>query len=445
MSLADNVKQLRVLGGYPPSFSSNDPAEYADKQHEFFAGVTKMFRQDRLRFASDFVEASVQTWDKNGTERWIALKMRFANIVRPSSAIQRHFDDYKQVIPEDPTFTYMRPGTKIRALGSVWLVVNPDNTSGGEGMAMIRRCNAVWNHLDWYGNVLSEPIIIENPRANASNPDTQLDENITGGYFGVTCQYNDFTRQVNDNTRLILGDAGNPMENAKAYQVTGYGNFFREFTEEANSVRLLTFTIRVLTKNEDTDDLVNCVAGGKNFSWTTEVTGPATVAAGKSAQYVVTSFRNGEQVVYMPEIPVDYIWGVSDSDVAVIDQNGVLTAKAPGTVEVTATLEQNPAQQGAFQVTVGAESNGVVIVTPPPTVMAPLDRATVRAAVYNNGSEISANVTWTLSGADVRAFSFVKNGNELSLTCFGYSEAPLEITAAYNGQTATARVWLEDV
>ena len=445
MSLADNVKQLRVLGGYAPSFSNNDPAQYADKQHEFFADVTKMFRQDRLRFASDFVDASVQTWDGAGNEKWISLKMRFANIVRPSSAIQRHFDDYKQVIPEDPHFTYMRPGTKIRALGSVWLVVNPDNTSGGEGMAMIRRCNAVWNHLDWYGNVVSEPIIIENPRANASNPDTQLDENISAGYFGVTCQYNDFTRQVNDNTRLILGDAGNPIENAKAYQVTGYGNFFREFTEEADSVRLLTFSIRVLTKNDDTDDLVNCVAEGKKFSWETMLTGPETVAPGKTAQYSVTAYRNGEKVYDAPEHPVSYIWTVSDSEIAVIDQDGVLTAKAPGSVIVTASLEQNTRKQNEMHVTVGSESTGVVFVTPPPAIMGPMDSVMIRAAIYDNGDEISAAVGWTVGGADQRAYRYTISGNYLTITCFGYSEAPLEIRAEYNNQHAEARIWLEDV
>ena len=183
MSVADNVKQARVLSGYAPHIAKNDPAEYADKQPECFAGATAMFRKARLRYASDFVEASVQFWrDLNKTAPWKTVKLRFANVVRPSSAIQRNFDDYKQVISDDPSIGYLRPGAKIRCMGSTWLVVNPDNISGGEGMAIIRRCNAVWNHLDYYGNIVSEPIIVENARANCSSPDTQAEENISTGY-----------------------------------------------------------------------------------------------------------------------------------------------------------------------------------------------------------------------------------------------------------------------
>ena len=446
MDLTKSVQQARLAAGFAPVVRKNEPAEYADKQHEYYADLTERHRQRMLRYASDFVSAEIQMWDENNVPFWIAEKLRFANVVRPSSAIQRNFDDYKQIVPENPHIGYYRPGTKIRSMGSTWLVVNPDNISGGEGMSIIRRCNAVWNHLDYYGNLVSEPIIVENPRANASSPDTQVDQLISTGYYNVICQYNDFTRQANDNTRIILGDEGNPYENAKAYYITGYGNFFREFTEEAGSVRLLTFSIRVQTKDDETDDLVNCVAGGKSFRWSMEVTGPANVQSGETAQFFAQSYRNGEAAGGTAENPVSYIWTVSDADKAVIDQDGNLTAKEPGTVTVTATLAQNPAQTADLEIEIGSGTEtGVRILTAAPQSLGPLDSVHLRAACFVNGVDSGESVTWSLTGAKPSAYHAAPNGNEIYITCFGYSETPLTVLAVCNGYSDSVEIRLEDI
>lgn len=462
MDLTKSVQQARLAAGFAPVVRKNEPAEYADKQHEYYADLTERHRQRMLRYASDFVSAEIQMWDENNVPFWREEKLRFANVVRPSSAIQRNFDDYKQIVPENPHIGYYRPGTKIRSMGSTWLVVNPDNISGGEGMSIIRRCNAVWNHLDYYGNLVSEPIIVENPRANASSPDTQVDQLISTGYYNVICQYNDFTRQANDNTRIILGDEGNPYENAKAYYITGYGNFFREFTEEAGSVRLLTFSIRVQTKNDETDDLVNCVAGGKSFRWSMEVTGPANVQSGETAQFFAQSYRNGEavggtggRIATAPSeprndstevYPISYIWTVSDTDKAVIDQDGNLTAKEPGTVTVTATLAQNPAQTADLEIEIGSGTEtGVRILTAAPQAMGPLDSVHLRAAYFVNGVDSGESVTWSLTGAKPSAYHAAPNGNEIYITCFGYSETPLTVLAVCNGYSDSVEIRLEDI
>lgn len=458
MSLADNVKQARVLSGYAPHIVKNDPSEYADKEHEFFAGVTAMFRQDRLRYASDFVKANVQFWDEKGAEVWKDLKLRFANVVRPSSAIQRNFDDYKQIISENPAIGYFRMGTKIRSMGSVWLVVNPDNISGGEGMALIRRCNAVWNHLDYYGNVVSEPIIIENARANASSPDTQAQENISTGYFQVTCQYNDFTRQANDNTRIILGDAGNPYENAKAYQITGYGNFFREFTEDKKSVRLLTFTIRVLTKNDDTDDLINCVAGGKTFSWEAYLSGPDGLnAAQQIVEYRVKTSRNGTEIASTAENPFSYRFAVSDTETVEIMQSGPnyvhLRARQSGTVTLTATLEQNPAITAAKAIKATEQAEGVYFTQTGPTEpLRPFQSVVLTAYAFDeNGAEVySPPVRFVCSGARKGSCGaeYPADG-KIEITCYGYSETPLTVTAiggaGYEQYSDSVVIRLEDL
>ena len=438
------IGNARLVSGAVKPYVKNEPAKYGDKRHEYFATPTEIFREEYLKYASDFVGAEMQMWPEGETEAvWAPVQLRFANVVRPTAAIQRNFDDYKQILPRNPRIGYIRPGTLVRSMGNVWLVVNPDNMSGGEGAAIVRRCNAVWNHLDWYGKIVSEPIVVENVRANASSPDSQIDQQISMGYYNVTCQYNDFTRQVNDNTRIVLGDAGNPYENAKAYRVTGFGNFFREFTMEAGSVRTLSFTIRVQTKNSDTDDLVNCVAEGKSFRWETLLTGPAQVGTGEEVQFFASSLRNGEAVSGTEEHPVRYIWTVEGTEGASITQDGVLTATEAGDVTVTAYLAQNPAQMASMKVTVNGQENGVRFVSAVPPSLGALDSVVVQAAVFANGTRTEDVVAWSWSGGEPGAYTVGTEGNEALITCYGYAEAPLVLTASFGAYSARAEIRLE--
>ena len=334
------AQNIAMNGGLRHSYIERMPSQYGDKQFEYFADPSHLHRAQMLQYASDFFAAKIQNWDMGGA--WEDVRIRMADVIKPTAAINRRLDEYKMIIPEDPSINYLRPGTKIECMGSTWIVVNPDNISGGDGMAIARKCKAVWNHLDYYGNVVSEPIIVDIDifgHANASAPDTQNSQNIATGYYNVTCQYNDFTRQINDNTRLILG--------SKAYQVTGYGDFVQEFTSDVNSVRLVSFAIRVLTSADDSDDMEKRVAGGKAFSWEGFISGPDEWGTEYGYPYYnVETTRNGQGITPTIANPYHYVWSVDDESVATIapigNDGARLTALKNGTVTITATLYQNP-------------------------------------------------------------------------------------------------------
>lgn len=447
--LLNNIKAGLLSGGnIAAGPQKNTPSEYADRQKQYFAEETDLFVSQYSKYASDYQEAELQYWDANGNEAWETVTVRFANVVTPTAAITRHFDDYKNVMFDQRRLDYVRPGVKLRTMGSTWLAINPDNISSSVANSIFRRCNAVWNHLDYYGNIVSEPIIVENARANASAPDTQIDQEISTGYYNVTCQYNDFTRQINDNTRIVLGDAGSPYENAKAYRVTGYGNFFREFTDDNTSTRLLSFSIRVQSKNSDTDDLVNCVADGKDFSWNIQIIGPEQIAYGDSAVLQAVSMRNGSSVTGTAENPVSYIWTSSDTGVLTVNQNGEITAVAEGTAPITVMLAQNPEIKKTMNITVSIASPApfVRFTSAVPPVMGPMDSAIIGAVyVDENGKSVPNVVSWSAAGARAGSYSANANGAALSVTCFGYSETPLTITASYAGKSVSAQIRLEDV
>lgn len=446
--LLNNIKAGLLSGGnIAAGPQKNTPNEYADRQKQYFAEETDLFVAQYSKYASDYQEAELQYWDANGNEAWETVTVRFANVVTPTAAITRHFDDYKNVMFDQRHLDYVRPGVKLRTMGSTWLAINPDNISSSVANSIFRRCNAVWNHLDYYGNVVSEPIIVENARANASAPDTQIDQEISTGYYNVTCQYNDFTRQINDNTRIVLGDAGSPYENAKTYRVTGYGNFFREFTDDNTSTRLLSFSIRVQSKNSDTDDLVNCVADGKDFSWNIQIIGPEQIAYGDSAVLQAVSMRNGSSVTGTAENPVSYIWASSDTGTLTVNQNGEVTAVAEGTAEITVMLAQNTAIKKTMNITVSSASPApfVRFTSAVPPVMGPMDSAIIGAVYVDENGKSVPNVVWSAAGARAGSYSANASEDELSVTCFGYSETPLTITASYAGKSVSAQIRLEDV
>ena len=433
-TLKEIAQQAGLNGGLRKNFGERQPVpQYGDRQFEYFSNVTHLFREQYLEYASDFFEAEIQNWDNGGD--WETVYIRMADVVRPSAAIQRHFDEYKMVIPRDPSLNYLQPGTKLRAMGSYWLVVNPMNISGGEGSGIVRRCNTVWNHLDWYGNLLSEPIVVENARANASSPDSQTDQRIATGYYNVICQYNDFTRQINDNTRVILG--------SKAYQVTGYGDFETEFTGDYDSVRLLHFTIRVLTQNDETDDMENHVAGGKAFSMEAFLIGPKEITVGGSAQYTVQAVRNGQQVSGTLQNPITWIFASTDPEVVSVTANGSATALKTGRATIFATMNQNSGVLALTEVTAVNQQPGVRFRRLPPPELDPYQTWTVEADFYDKAGELTPElVKYSFSGAREGSWSARVDGNRCLITCFGYSDTPLTITASYGDESASVSIQL---
>lgn len=433
MSLQENIQQTLLLGGRRVSFGNNDPAQYSGKQFEYFADPTKMFREKMLEYANDFFLGLLERLDKGGV--WEEQYLRLAEVVRPSAAGTNEFDDKKIAMFRDPALTYVMPGTKLQAAGSTWLAVNPMNISGGEGVTIFRRCNTVWNHLDFYGNVVSEPIAFEPDWANASSPDAQTEHRVSTGYYKITAQWNDFTRQINDNSRVILG--------SKAYQVTGYGDFDQEFTGDYDTVRIVKFAVRVLTKNEETDDMENHVAGGKTFRWEISVDGPDLLDMGETAVLAPVSRRNGETVSSRLENPVSYVFSSSDPAVLTVQSDGTVTAVSTGTAAVTVSLAQNPAISTSLEISVESGFTGVRFVKKPPVSVGAYQSFEAEAAAFVNGKRRADTISWALSGAEAGSYNYTADGNRVAVSCFGYSETPLTVTASSGGQEASESVILE--
>ena len=465
MPIQKSLKNAMLTGNGLVSWHNNEPTQYAGKQRQYFSTETRTFTQMYAKYASDFVEAQIQGIDPADPFAYQTRMIRMADIVKPTAAIQRDFDDYKMILVADRDIEYLMPGAKIIALGNTWLVFNPMNMSGSDGAAVIRRCNAVWNHLDEYGNILSEPIIVENERASANDSDGRQRLLITKGYFNVKCQYNEQTRQLNTNSRMILGTG--------AYRVTGFSDFEQEFTGDYSTVRMLNFSVRYEEPNLETDDMVNHVADGKCFTWNISISGAASMSAGATAQLTATSYRCGEKVdaiqvvgktLYAPSAWsadnrqlttgesdtsngtqlvaantfVSYTWTSSTESVLTVNDEGIVTAVSAGEATIMATLTQNPAYSASMAITVTDTQDGVFFTETVPESVNAYSSVTVAAAYYEDGEETQNAITWEVTGQDgVFSYTESEDGMSVDIVCYGYSPAPITVTATYDNGSET--------
>lgn len=431
------IKNAKLsFGGTVSDPSWNVPPEYGSRETQYFMAVTDRFKKRNLKYAADFFKGTAQGLYGPDVDEWIPCKFRLAEVVRPSSAIQREFDDYKHLMLDEPALPYIPQGTKFSAMGSIWLMINPANVSNGEGGGIVRRCRATWNHLDYYGNVLQEPLVIETDRASANSDDSQQWDNITKGYFNITCQSNRWTNQLGTNSRLILGKG--------AYRITGFTDFFEEFTGDFDSTRIIRFTARYEEPNDEIDDMVKRVAGGRAFSWAIDISGTPTITVGQSTELIPVSRRNGEITEGNTQNLVSYAWESSDEGVCTVDEDGNIEGIAPGSAIITCILSQNHEISGTYAVTVEGAGSGdkVAFLQDVPSELGMYQSVTVSAGWFEDGVLTDKNVKISVFGPENTAYAAEFDGNSVILTCFAGSLTPLTITASHGGKSVSAVIRL---
>ena len=224
----------------------------------------------------------------------------------------------------------------------------------------------------------------------------------------------------------------------------GVNNFTREFTNKADSVHIITFTIE-MTEPLPQDDFEHGVADGLAFKWLLSVTADKSMNVGATQTIAVKSIRNGESVVSTVENPITYVFTSSDTNVLTVDENGLVKAVGEGSATVTVTLAQNPDITQAVDIAVAAAGDGYVAFTSTPlTALHSLETAEISAAWFENGTVTDDVVTFSFSGADEDAYSADVSGNKATLTCYGLSDKPLIVTAAHGDSTAQMSIELLD-
>lgn len=433
-SLQDNIDNIRVFSGKQMDGVWTDGESiYTDRKKQYLAHPTTRFVQKYAKYASDYFEAEVQGLNPEDFYDTGWYKIRASDLIGPSTSTNI-IEGYKNILFENPAVDYVPRGAKLMFLNSTWLAVNPSNSSSVSGNTVARLCDANWKFYDYYGNIVSEPFCLQKVNLEGSQNDYTKYMVLADNYSYCLMQYNKNSKNLRENTRMILGDA--------AYAVRGLNNFSQEFTNDEDSIHMIYF---VLYRDEPSmmDDMVNKVADAGAFSWNIFVTGNDQMTVGQTQQLTASSLRNGI-VPDTTEYPVSYLWSSSDDTILTVDEQGNLEAKAEGTAIITVALEQNPAITAEFsmQIEQATSTPYVAFTEISQTMIAEGESATIRAAGFTNNAPTGEIISFVFSGPSVADFSSDVNGNAATVTCWRASDTPLTVTATGNSGTATCELWL---
>lgn len=417
---------------------SNTPVQYENRETQYLANRTKLFMQQRAYLSTDYMKAQMQGLLENFFD-WKAVKIRLSdvNTQRQTALTNAKQEDYKCLMVKDKNISYLPIGAKVQTMGSTWIITNPSNMSLPKATAIVARCNVTYNSYDYYGNIVTEPMVFQNIAMLSSVQESPLNMVLMNGYFSVLCQNNENTQRLNENKRMILGD--------KAYFITGYSNFAQEYTADFDSSHLLSFTVRLEEPNE-TDDMINRIAGGNKQQFIVKVTGVTDISLNSYSLLNASFWHNNEEIISTEDYPISFTWSTSDDTVVTVDETGTLHPVSAGSALVSATLDQNQNLLCTVGVTVQSSIEPYVDFTSNvPTSISQYQTVTLSAAYFVDGESTENGISWKFSGASTD--KYYTNISEDTLTCtiqcLSPSSQQLTINISCNGAEKETSVVLE--
>lgn len=428
-----HIKNL-IFGNDGSKVVQNTPSQYDTRQKQYLSKRTERFVNERAYLATDYCQAEVQGLTENFYD-FTATNIRLADILSPSASSTKRQDDYKEVLLVDDRFNYLPIGAKINTMGSTWLVVNPSNLSKALTTSVVAKCNATYNSYDYYGNVVTEPIVVEKYAMAGNDNERPINIVLMDGYFNITCQLNENTQKLGINKRIILG--------TKPYHITGFTDFIQEFTGNRESVHLITFTARI-DEPTTNDDMVNWIADGNSYKVSAELNGLTDLIAGTQTKLTPSFLINGIEVESTEKYPLTWHYHSSDNQIASVSQNGVVTSKAEGTVQISVTLAQNPLVTATLEIVVTEQLAEPYIAFDGFTVdyISQYDSATFTATYFENNLATNYPLKWSFSGPTKTDYNAVvsEDGKSVTIECLSASEKPLIIKASCNGYTSKIKI-----
>lgn len=412
---------------------SNRGTRDGSLQKQYFQSETAAYTQQMGIYASNVYTAECQGLNPDNFFDWQKVQLRSIRAAQAQTG-ETMPDDWQRIYLINPArYTYIPQGAMLKYADNTWIVYKGKNMEAILGAAVVRRCNAVINVLDWYGNIVTVPMSYAKMGTLGNAPHTTENTITSKNYIACICQLNEYSKQFYENTRIILGNT--------AYAMRGLDDFTREFTDDPDSVHLLTFTIeRVEVQPFDNIELGVADYGG--FSWDISVDWNNSMREGMTQQLNVTSKRNNATVADSEEHPVSYYYESSDETVLTVDENGLVTAVGEGEADVTVTLAQNPGITKTVHIEVpAAEGAYVAFTSTMPASLHENETVTVKAAYFENGEAQSVELHFSFTGPGIKTFSADKTAtNTYVITAYRAAQTPLVITADYGAYTAQTTV-----
>lgn len=428
------IRNALLTAGKPYLQRGTNSPYNGDTQTQYFADASRAFARKNLRWSSNMVLAQVQGLDYNDFYAYKPLRIRTTMMIDPTTG-KNLGSDWQKIMVENPKIDFLPLGAKVIFNGNTWLVVNPMNIQSITGTSVIRRCNAVWNHLDYYGNILHEPFCYGQGAGDLATGNSVKEGMILiDAYQHSVMQLNPETEEIMHNRRMILGH--------QAYSVRGVQDFAQEFTEDMGSAHIQYFDLES-AEPLAIDDMENRVADGLSFQWKISLPEDVQMKAGQEETFVPASYRNGSSEA---ESGVEYLWSSSDENILLVGAEGHVKAVQEGNASIVCSLKKNPSIVAKMAVTVVSKETSIPAslewVTPVPEQLAKYDECTIEAAYYADGVKTEESITYSFSGPDDAAYSATQSGNIVQVKCWLPSTQPLVMTAECKNIIKTVEIKL---
>lgn len=419
------IKNGLAVSPVPVRVRRNAEGVYSGRRFPFFSATQNRMAALYGQYADNCYSAQMQGYDPEDFYKYWPVEIRCEDVAREATGTNINDDVKGMVVYYPEGVNYVPIGAHVEFATNTWLVTNPGNISAILTESIIRRCNAVYRRLDWYGNVLECPFNISKVTPRGAQDDYTRTMILADHYFQCSMQINDVSEPIRENTRLILGDA--------AYSVRGLDNFTQEFTGDFDSTHIMHFQIQREEKLSVYDDMERKIADGLSFSWDISIAGAVSMRAGQTQTLTASSTRNGIPAPGDAQNPVSYLWESSDTSVLEIDADGVVTAVGEGEAVITCALAQNPEITETAEIQVVAASNTyVAFFGAIPDQIVEQENAVISAALYDFGQATDEPLTYILSGPSEDHYSVFQEGNTLTIWCWERSDIPLTVTAIYH-------------
>ena len=426
--MANIVKMAQTAGtlsGRGRAPASNRAYKDGSLRPQYLANETQAYIQQMGQYASNVFTADCQGLNPNDFFEWKRVQLRSVRAAQAQTGSTMPGDWQRIHIINPAHYTYLPQGAMLKYADNTWIVFKDKNIAAFQGQAIVRRCNAVVNLLDWYGNIVHLPISYAKMETLGNAPHTTENTITSKNYIACICQLNEYSKEFTENTRILLGKT--------AYAMRGLDDFTREFTDDPDSAHLLTFTIeRVELQSYDSAEYG--VADYYGFRWEISANWQNSMKVGMTQTVTPTSRRNGNAVADSEEHPISYYFTSLDESVVTVDENGVVTAVGEGTADIIIELAQNPGKTLTITIEVpAAESEYVAFTESVPTYIHEFESITVSAAYFENGEATAEELTFSFMGPSAGAFS---------VTAYHAATTPLKVTAEYGANSISAEIFL---
>jgi len=446
------VSDIALFAGtrLSPAYNPAKPNPYRFRRKTYFEHSTNSFVWENAKYANNYYAAQVQGCIPGDFDAVRGANIRTMDIVEQSTGTQMP-NEWQCVFFQDPRIKGLYTGAKLWYAGNVWLCTAPKSVASDSANAVIRRCNAIWNFIDYYGNVITEPFVWNKSNANATSNEYLDYNSIAHDYQRCCMQLNDKTRHIRHNQRVVLGNG--------VYQVSGIVDFISDFGEvmdengefkqrQKSESHIMYFDLYKTEPLAGVDDMENEVADALKFGWKIGISAAQSVQVGQTVNLGAYSLRSDAESTDVPvestdEYPISYSYHSLDDSVLTVDSEGNITAVAAGSTYITITLDQNDSIVGSFLFFVTEAARDWLTLTPElPDSLRMFESVTAEVRYTVNGVETTEGITLTATGPNDYCYSATLEDGVLNINAYYPSDKPLVITITAGAYSLTKTIRL---